>query len=742
MARRHTTHLVLVPALLALLTSNALAAAIRWTNAAGGNWNVATNWSPAVVPTATDTAVIDLAGTYTVTVNVTPVTLAALRVVGAGSGTQTLSAASKTLTISGPVTIGALGVVTLSSCTVSGTGAIENYGAVNLTSSTIAPAWTNRGTLVCGGTCALNGTIGTVAGSVLRVTGISGLNSQLTVASGFTNNGTIELTSTGGTAATLAVTSGTLVNAIGASILSLPGTGGGRTLAATLDNRGTVSVTQALTLSKASAAHLNPGTIDLTAANMTISLSGTGASFTTTGALNVPTGRTLTLSGSNFYYSGGVLGGAGTLTLNSAILNLNAPYTSAMALLDINSSTIAGPSTLTIKNGTTVSVYSTTLNGPTVVESGGILDWTGTCNLNGTIGTVAGSVLRITGISGLNSQLTVASGFTNNGTIELTSTGGTAATLAVTSGTLVNAIGASILSLPGTGGGRTLAAILDNRGTVTASQALSVTKAAAAHINTGTIGAAAATTLTITGASFANQPGGILTGHGTLALATGTTFAQNGTVRPGGSCGVLTINGPCPSSATSVYDVELGAEVSGGYDRFCVRDAATLAGTLNLSVVVGYQPRPGVQHVIATFKSRTGTFATVNGLSYGPGMLWAVVYTDTNVVLLAMDQTWARLIPASGLPAARDGHTAVYDSTGDRMIVFGGLTDTGVRNDVWVLTKAAATVPTSPTWTLLSPSGTPPAARTNASAVYDPGSNRMIVYGGDNGAATPTVWSG
>ncbi|MFM2082551.1 MAG: hypothetical protein RL380_1242, partial [Verrucomicrobiota bacterium] len=42
---------------------------ITWTNVAGGSWNVPTNWVPARVPNATNTAVITNAGSYTVTVD-------------------------------------------------------------------------------------------------------------------------------------------------------------------------------------------------------------------------------------------------------------------------------------------------------------------------------------------------------------------------------------------------------------------------------------------------------------------------------------------------------------------------------------------------------------------------------------------------------------------------------------------------------------------------------------------------
>jgi len=145
-----------------------------------------------------------------------------------------------------------------------------------------------------------------------------------------------------------------------------------------------------------------------------------------------------------------------------------------------------------------------------------------------------------------------------------------------------------------------------------------------------------------------------------------------------------------------------------------------------------------MRYVIATCDSRSGTFATVNGLEYGVGQLWTLVYSDTTIVLLAQDQTWSRVYPDGAPPTPRAGHTAVFDSTNDRMMVFGGRTDAGVVDEVWVLSKAVGT--DYPAWILLSPTGTPPAARTNATAVYAPESNRMIVYGGDDGAPAPSTF--
>jgi hypothetical protein len=72
----------------------------------------------------------------------------------------------------------------------------------------------------------------------------------------------------------------------------------------------------------------------------------------------------------------------------------------------------------------------------------------------------------------------------------------------------------------------------------------------------------------------------------------------------------------------------------------------------------------------------------------------------------------------------------VYDRGSNDLILFGGYNDAGgYFNDVWVLSNANGTGGT-PVWSQLSPTGTPPAARANLSATYDPATNHMTVFGG------------
>ena len=97
---------------------------------------------------------------------------------------------------------------------------------------------------------------------------------------------------------------------------------------------------------------------------------------------------------------------------------------------------------------------------------------------------------------------------------------------------------------------------------------------------------------------------------------------------------------------------------------------------------------------------------------------------------------WTRLQPSGTLPSARAFHSAVYDTASDAMIVFGG-NDGTAKNDVWKLSFAG-----NPTWTKLSPSGTPPSPREWHVAVLDRARNRMLVHGGMNGGTRlGDVWA-
>ncbi|AFM25971.1 hypothetical protein Desti_3313 [Desulfomonile tiedjei DSM 6799] len=79
---------------------------------------------------------------------------------------------------------------------------------------------------------------------------------------------------------------------------------------------------------------------------------------------------------------------------------------------------------------------------------------------------------------------------------------------------------------------------------------------------------------------------------------------------------------------------------------------------------------------------------------------------------------------SSPFPGVRHSHSAVWDAENGRMIVFGGASERDLCNDLWTFT------PETGQWLQLNPTGNPPTPRSGHTAVLDPSSGRMYVFGG------------
>uniref|UniRef100_A0A832IA22 T9SS type A sorting domain-containing protein n=1 Tax=Eiseniibacteriota bacterium TaxID=2212470 RepID=A0A832IA22_UNCEI len=86
----------------------------------------------------------------------------------------------------------------------------------------------------------------------------------------------------------------------------------------------------------------------------------------------------------------------------------------------------------------------------------------------------------------------------------------------------------------------------------------------------------------------------------------------------------------------------------------------------------------------------------------------------------ATDGAWVPVPP----PSARSRHALVLDSARNRLVLFGGF-DGAFRNDVWVLDLAGTAA-----WRPLEVSGPAPAPRSAHAAIYDPVRDRVIIHGG------------
>ena len=147
--------------------------------------------------------------------------------------------------------------------------------------------------------------------------------------------------------------------------------------------------------------------------------------------------------------------------------------------------------------------------------------------------------------------------------------------------------------------------------------------------------------------------------------------------------------------------------------------ALSLAGSpawINLDPV-GSPPatRWGHTAIYDTVRDRMVVF-----VGFGAGGL-----NDAWELSLAGTPAWSPLAPAGALPSARTLCTAIYDPVRDRMVVFGGEGGPFLRNDAWALSLAG-----KPTWSALAPAGIQPTGRSSHAAVYDPARDRMVLFGG------------
>ena len=122
-----------------------------------------------------------------------------------------------------------------------------------------------------------------------------------------------------------------------------------------------------------------------------------------------------------------------------------------------------------------------------------------------------------------------------------------------------------------------------------------------------------------------------------------------------------------------------------------------------------------------------------HGMVYDPagdrmvlfGGYGAAPMNDLPVLSLSGTPTWGALSPAGPSPSPRYRQATLLDATRRRLVVFGGVDASSYRNDVWVLSLADGA-----SWELLATTGTPPSSRYGPGAMIDPVLDRLVVFGG------------
>jgi fibronectin-binding autotransporter adhesin len=163
--------------------------------------------------------------------------------------------------------------------------------------------------------------------------------------------------------------------------------------------------------------------------------------------------------------------------------------------------------------------------------------------------------------------------------------------------------------------------------------------------------------------------GGLLGGHGAL----GGSLVNTGIVSPGGSIGTLTVAGNYTQTAGGTFRIEVAGVAPGAYDLLVVNGHASLAGTLQLIPVGGFQLHVGDRISFLTAAGGvSGTFGTVeNGFNTGTIVNAQVIYLPTAVLLAG---TQGSFVPAACNPnsaaVARSLDAAVGDPRAAGLIAF------------------------------------------------------------------------
>ena len=133
-----------------------------------------------------------------------------------------------------------------------------------------------------------------------------------------------------------------------------------------------------------------------------------------------------------------------------------------------------------------------------------------------------------------------------------------------------------------------------------------------------------------TGETLILEPGAMLVGSGTLS----SNLVNGGTVSPGSSPGIINVDGNYTQESSGVLEIELGGDVAGtGFDQLQISGAATLAGSLNISLIDEFVPSKGDTFEIITSTSLTGTFGendnNISWPSLPAPLKWDIQYNES-----------------------------------------------------------------------------------------------------------------
>lgn len=183
----------------------------------------------------------------------------------------------------------------------------------------------------------------------------------------------------------------------------------------------------------------------------------------------------------------------------------------------------------------------------------------------------------------------------------------------------------------------------------------------------------------------------------------------------------------------------LSAKPSARYTQSMVYDS-----TNDVVVLFGGMDSVGRDDETWIYNFTDNSWTNMNPPSTKPSARWrhSMVYDSTHEVVVLFggfdgggfddetwvynytDNTWTNMTTSLNKPSARWGHSMVYDSTHDRVILFGGDAMDGYNDEIWIYDYVTNT------WTNMITLSTKPSARYGHSMAYDSTHDRVILFGG------------
>ncbi len=547
-------------------------------------------------------------------------------------GALTLSAGTLTLDSGGPIVVPSVaqsggtmtgsdgvtvtGAMTWSGGTISGTGPFAVQGLLSISGSTsktlnqrtltlVDTTWTSTNTMTMG------------VGAIIQSNGTWDFQSDHGISDGLPS-------------APMFVNAGLLKKSAGPGITSLgvPYTGAGNVAV----QSGTLTFTRdgthagSLTIGAGATLDFGGGTHALSA---TSSLSGSTVRFdagtvTMQGSCAV-TGQTTVSGATVSVVPAATVTSLGVLTIEGGSLALGSGEAIVLPSFALTAGTLTGTDGVTVTGNMTWS--GGTISGAGGLDVQGPLSFSGSSNRFLSQRAVQVNDATWTGTANLDltaqASLSIAGTWLMQTDADITSSGAPSPTIAV--------LGSGILRKAASGGLTSIGPLLTNAGVVEAqSGTLQLSQA-----YTQTAGSTRLAPGAIQLSAGASIQAGRFEGTGT---ATGNVVSA-GTAGPGSATpgpGTLTIAGNYTQAAAGVLEVEVAGLTPGTqHDRLALTGtaAATLDGTLHVSVIPPFVPANGDTFSIMTMASRTGTFAALDAPPLGGGLGWHVTYGPTSVVL-------------------------------------------------------------------------------------------------------------